>query len=323
VVIAIIGVLIALLLPAVQAAREAARRMQCTNNQKQIVLGMHNYHDTQQSFPWGAHHWGNGTWAIQVLPFIEKNQIASEYNWDVRYCDGTNSQLLSDLVISTYTCPSDGNNNKPIEYAFRGHNYVVCMGREGVLNLVYKRYPSDGNPRNCLIGEMAFGKESLYRAMFTGSCWEKTGSGDDDKRLVTPLTTTFEDITDGTSNTVALSETVQGLSPDGDMNDLRGHIWYGMTCFFNTNLPPNTREADITDWYHLTAYNVRHPLTLMSYSTSDADGNYLRFSARSWHVGGVNAGLADGSIRFVQDQINLEIWRAVGSTNGGEIESLH
>ncbi|MDR1270618.1 MAG: DUF1559 domain-containing protein [Planctomycetaceae bacterium] len=75
VVIAIIGVLITFLLPAIQAAHEAARRMQCTNNQKQIVLAMHNYHDTQQSFPWGTRDSMMGNWAGQVLPFVEKSQV--------------------------------------------------------------------------------------------------------------------------------------------------------------------------------------------------------------------------------------------------------
>jgi prepilin-type N-terminal cleavage/methylation domain-containing protein len=85
VVIAIIGMLITLLLPAVQAAREAARRMQCTNNQKQVVLAMHNYHDVQQSFPPGTYGYARGTWAISILPFIEKNQIAIEYDWNEIY----------------------------------------------------------------------------------------------------------------------------------------------------------------------------------------------------------------------------------------------
>jgi type II secretory pathway pseudopilin PulG len=313
VVIAIIGVLIALLLPAVQAAREAARRMQCSNNQKQVVLAMHNYHDTQQSFPWGARSGAYGTWAIQIFPFIEKNQITAEFKWDISYFEGTNWEIFNNLVIPTYTCPSDGNNNKSLSGCSedRGHNYVACMGREGV----YPLYFESDHPQNCLIDGSTYNKESQYRAMFTGSCITSDGT------YAYPLTTTFESITDGTSNTIAISETVQGVSAGGD-SDWRGLVWWGDFCYFTTNQAPNTMIPDIGySWMSTT--HARHPLTPVNTSTSDPDGNYMRFSARSWHVGGVNAGLADGSVRFVQDQINLNIWRAVGSTNGGEIESLH
>ncbi|MDR1269248.1 MAG: DUF1559 domain-containing protein [Planctomycetaceae bacterium] len=317
VVIAIISVLIALLLPAVQAAREAARRMQCTNHQKQIVLGMHNYHDVQQTFPWGSRGTGYGIWAIQVLPFVEKNQIFTEYKWDIQFNSGTNVTLLSNLVISTYTCPSDGNQNKCSFGEYKEHNYVVCMGREGVYALSATRNLPTYDPRNCLIDGLVFARESQYRAMFTGSCISNVTPSP-----AYPLTTAMEDVVDGTSNTVALSETVQGLSPDGTSNDLRGLIWYGFNCYFNTNQAPNTTVADITtNSFGLTGH-IQHPLSPMVTSTSVGDGYYTRMSARSWHASGVNAGLADGSIRFITNQINLDIWRAAGSTNGNEVVSL-
>jgi type II secretory pathway pseudopilin PulG len=319
VVIAIIGVLIALLLPAVQAAREAARRMQCTNNQKQVVLAMHNYHDTQQSFPWGARAAGFGTWAVQILPFIEKSSIYTEYHWDMAYWDDTSSTSVLGMAISTYTCPSDGNNNQASifpyyvpapNYMGRAHNYVVCMGREGVY-ACYAELPTPQN-QNCLSTEGTT-NESPYRAMFTASCYAPGESSP-----AYPLTTAFESITDGTSNTVALSETIQGITSSGGCGDYRGNVWWGFYCFFNTNQAPNTMLADIAVYYPDTVH-IRHPLQQAD-STGD---NYLRLSARSWHVGGVNAALGDGSVRFVQDQINLDIWHAVGSTNGGEIETLH
>jgi prepilin-type processing-associated H-X9-DG protein len=309
VVIAIIGVLVALLLPAVQAAREAARRMQCTNNQKQIVLAMHNYHDTQQSFPWGARAHTFGTWALQVLPFIEKNQIAEQYDWSEMYYLGTNVTLLEDLVISTYTCPSDGNNNKSHDGwpEDREHNYVACMGREGVFRSISER----DYPQNCLVTESDTSKESPYRAMFTMSCY-LTG---DTTIPAYPLTTTFEAVIDGTSNTVALSETVQGV-PDDSGTDFRGLVWHSFFCFFNTNQAPNATLGDIC--VGTSSAHARHPVTPLDTTT-----NYTRLSARSWHVGGVNAGFADGSVRFVQDQIDLNIWQGAGSTNGGEVGSLH
>ncbi|MDR0610930.1 MAG: DUF1559 domain-containing protein [Planctomycetaceae bacterium] len=301
VVIAIIGLLIALLLPAVQAAREAARRMQCTNNQKQVVLAMHNYHDTNQVFPWGGH--GDGIdWAIQVLPFIEKSPVFAEYN-----NNGLSISLMTTIVVPAYTCPSDIGNNKNIDFALNSffgsplllYNYVVCMGREGVH--CPGGPPRSSDPRNYLIDE--FTETSRYLAVFNIS------------RTI-PLTTTFADIIDGTSNTLALSETVQGA---GSM-DMRGFIWSGSEGFFTTNQSPNTMVADSDYGYTITSHD-RHPL--VSVDTTGTYSWYMRRSARSWHVGGVNAGLADGSVRFIPDQINLDVWRAAGSTNGSEIESLH
>jgi hypothetical protein len=296
--------------------------MQCANNQKQIVLAMHNYHDTQQSFPWGARSSVYGTWAIQVLPFLEKNQITTEYNWNDTWSGGTNRTLLNDLVIPTYTCPSDGNNNKTSNPFGREHNYVACMGREGVLRLTNIFNPTyNTNVQNCLIDGIVYGRESRYRAMFTACCNIIPPTGTTALIPAYPFTTRFEDIIDGTSNTIALSETIQGVSPDGSTNDLRGLIWWGFFCFFNTNQAPNTMVADIS--LSTSSAHVRHRIDLFNTTVGDADGDYLRLSARSWHIGGVNAGLADGSVRFVQDQIDLNIWRAAGSTNGGEIESLH
>jgi hypothetical protein len=280
---------------------------------------MHNYHDTQLSFPWGTRGPGGGTWAIQILPFIEKNQIATEYQWglNMMFWDSPNDTLLSNLKISTYTCPSDGNNNKT-SYWMGGHehNYVVCMGRERVLGLAVARNPQQFNIQNCLVTEGNSERESQYRAMFTGSCFP------DDGTYIPPypLTTRFEDVIDGTSNTVAISETVQGADGNGG-SDCRGYIWWGFFCYFNTNQAPNTMYPDLTTSYIGTAH-TRHPIDLVITTAGDPDFYGTRLSARSWHVGGVNAGLADGSVRFIPDQINLEIWRAAGSTNGNEIGSL-
>jgi prepilin-type processing-associated H-X9-DG protein len=295
--------------------------MQCSNNQKQVVLAMHNYHDVHQSFPWGTRGHGNGTWAVQILPFIEKNQIHSEYDWNVGFWDTPNSTLLTATQISTFTCPSDGNNGKT-SYWMGGYeyNYVVCMGRERVIYPYIHRNPQQYNIQNCLVTEGNSEKESQYRAMFTASCFSDSATSILDSAY--PLTTTFADVIDGTSNTVAISETVQGVDGNGGF-DRRGLIWWGPFCHFNTNLAPNTISPDLSTSSAGTAYDLRHPLDLVVTTTGDPNAYGTRFSARSWHTGGVNAGLADGSVRFIQDQINLTIWRAVGSTNGGEIESLH
>src|SRR5437762_7032383 len=109
VVIAIIGVLVALLLPAVQAAREAARRSQCTNNLRQMAIGLHNYHDVNQSFPINYRPVTNGpySWMQAILPYIEQ---ANLYN-QITICgiqSLPNNTLVAHTVIKTYRCPSDG-----------------------------------------------------------------------------------------------------------------------------------------------------------------------------------------------------------------------
>jgi hypothetical protein len=243
--------------------------MQCSNNQKQVVLAMHNYHDVQQSFPWGTRSGVFGTWAVQVLPFIEKEQIHAGFGWEA------SAEFSWDTVISTYTCPSDGNNHKSSYEDRREHNYVVCMGREGVFRPTYYH----ATPRNCLIDGVVYGRESQYRAMFTASCHPLGAPTLLDPAY--PLTTRFEDVVDGTSNTVAISETVQGVSgASSGYSDSRGIIWWGLYCFFNTNQAPNTTVEDIVLNGILTAH-VKHPLAQMNTSTSDGNGNYMRLSARS------------------------------------------
>jgi prepilin-type processing-associated H-X9-DG protein len=317
VVIAIIGVLIALLLPAVQAAREAARRMQCSNNQKQVVLAMHNYHDVQQSFPWGAHGCIYTVWALHVLPFIEKQQVFAEYKVDQPFF--TNFLLydaeLIKLKISTYTCPSDGNNNRQVIAPVYGpeHNYVVCMGREGVLNPASS--VSSSNPRNGLIDGKTYNKESIYHAMFTATQTATYAT------TPCPITTRFEDVLDGTSHTVAISETIQGDSRPGFWDDPRGILWYGACTFFNTNKAPNTMYADIA-YGNGNTMIPRHPLQMRNTTSGHEQFEYLCLAARSWHTGGVNAGLADGSVRFVPDQIDVDVWNGAGSTDGSESGSL-
>jgi hypothetical protein len=259
-----------------------------------------------------------GTWAVQLLPFIEQTAAASTYNWSTTYEGGTNQSLLRGLIVTVYRCPSDGKNLASYN-SYPLHNMVVCMGRDYVF-FPHQVMPSTGDARNIIMDGTAYAKNSRYFAVFNGSAC--TGSNGNPGTIY-PKGISMADVQDGTSNTVALSETVQGIKETGTYGDLRGFVWFGDSCFFNTGVSLNTTTPDICQAvFSSTIHTPKHPLQGMNTSTSAGDGNLLRAAARSWHTGGVNAGLADGSIHFVSNQIDIEIWRAAGSTNGGEASSL-
>ena len=190
VVIAIIAVLIALLLPAVQAAREAARRIQCTNNLKQIGLGLHNYHQTVNSFPLGATlvttNYGSvtyGCWSAQalMLPYVEQAPIFNSANFSLAVAYGALGQLVNSTVVNTnlamFLCPSDalaataGAGTPASPYTFNNNNYFGSMGTT--------TRPSNANTTG----------------IFTGGGSNSYGIGS---------------VTDGTANTVAFAESVVG-----------------------------------------------------------------------------------------------------------------
>lgn len=124
------GILVALLLPAVSAAREAARRSQCTNNLKQIVLAMHNYHDTYKCLPPAYLADKNGkpmhSWRVLLLPYLEEQSLYEQYRFDEPW-DSPNNRMLASRMPSVFRCPSDTNAN-----AATTTNYVVITGPKTV-----------------------------------------------------------------------------------------------------------------------------------------------------------------------------------------------
>ncbi|MGL6195471.1 MAG: DUF1559 domain-containing protein [Thermoguttaceae bacterium] len=321
VVIAIIGILISLLLPAVQAAREAARRMSCSNQQKQILLAIHNYHDSHGVIPIGTRGHAWGTWALQILPQIEQQAIFNAYDWNQPFDVGANRDFLEDkngsgqgLRIPTFLCPSDAH-VKSSYYNFAHHNYVACMGSEWVYCPVFSR-PAQ-NTRNLIITGKAFAQDSQLRAVFNGSTRRDglyPNSAPD-----YPIQSSMASVIDGTTNTVAISETIQGVSPTSGREDCRGLIWWGCGNSFNTSMSPNSKEPDIT-MSNLTAHK-KHPLQLCVTAPAGPLGRATKMAARSCHTGGVNAALLDGSVRFIPDSVDTEVWSAYGTANGNEVQS--
>jgi prepilin-type processing-associated H-X9-DG protein len=306
VVIAIIGVLIALLLPAVQAAREAARRSQCTNNLKQLALGWHNHHDTYNYFPYGQMQqfaqnggmpvppaFGAGNcvaWPVHLLPFVEQAPLYETIKNYALANPGTQAYsypaTVNQNIVASYMCPSDPNGpkKKPDSNNEGFHtNYAACNG-----NTLFWT-TANTPPRNA---------KKL-----------STGVG-----LVGATQVRFADITDGTANTLMLSELLV-WSP-GD--DRRGRIFntYQGETFFSTLYAPNTPNAD-------AQYSCGASLPPHMPCTAVGSGQNSINSARSRHTGGVNAALCDGSVRFIPQTISLAVWSASATRAGGEVASVN
>jgi len=291
VVIAIIAILIALLLPAVQQAREAARRSQCKNNLKQLGIGMHNYHDIHQTFPYGwlnsnSFH-GRCTWMQQLLPTIDQGPAYQQYMAsNARWVMDTPA-AIKDLPIPTLMCPSDptspgrggGGGPRSGGTGFQG-NYVACAGNDLMRRSQY----------------------SNLNGMFDMHS-----------------NTRFATVTDGTSNTAMLSEGIRRSSnvsgPNGSSWGGAGGYWGGAphgSFGFTTLENPNTPLAD----QNYTCKDLNHP---RAPCVAIRGGDAIRNFARSYHTGGVHTCLADGSVRFINENIDRNNWRAIGSVADGEL----
>jgi len=306
VVIAIIGILIALLLPAVQAAREAARRAQCANNLKQTALAMHNYHNTYGSLPAGAYGCCWGTWLVALLPYIEQQALFELHDptgkWDLpddswRYYHSKNI-ALSRKRIAAYTCPSDIPNVH--SNGITSHNYAVNYGNTGFLASTYSMAGA--------VPVLHEGAPDEIR--FKGAPFTIRGGRD-----IPAEVSKFAYITDGTSNTLMLAEVVQGHGP---AFDLRGYSWWGYASGFESYYPPNTPQPDVLQSaYYCDSerlYPANPPCTWVS-----AGGLPMIMASRSRHPGGVQAALCDGSTRFFSDNIRLDIWRSLSTSQGEEV----
>jgi prepilin-type N-terminal cleavage/methylation domain-containing protein len=282
VVIAIIGILVALLLPAVQAARESARRTQCVNNLKQWSLSFHNHHDTMKRFPFGSCNSPRQTWVMYIWQFIEQNNlsnknIVTEHFYNPPCTIGNTMNGLCGQRVNAYYCPSDtgsDQNGASTYYQRCRGNYAVNWGPT-----YYDTAPTFNAP---------FGHVNGNRS--------------------TPQVVTFSWITDGTSNTLLMSEQLMAKSPDD--NDWRGDIHNddGVFKFMSINTP-NSSAPDCVYW-NVPDNDPRMPVTTSGSQQS---------AARSRHMGnGVNSALCDGSVRFITGTIALTTWQALSTAQAGE-----
>ena len=319
VVIAIIAVLIALLLPAVQAAREAARRIQCTNNLKQLGLAMQNYHDALGSFPPGARYYGWGTWYHYTISYMEQGGIYNAFNFmgstvttpALTYGDPANT-TASRARIASFQCPSD--QSVAPTAGVPSYNYGVNYGNTGTGLFQIK-----DNSYCC---------PDYLGVRFLGApfSWVSAGPGSPVQSFATSYN--ISSITDGTSNTMMAAEVVQAQS-SGSKTDLRGFIQFGNSSGFATFLAPNSKQPDLLSDPNYCVYPLGNnppcrfrtdgPGTVPGDTTPSINGD--TYAARSRHPGGVNAVLCDGSVRFIKDSISIQTWRALSTSQGGEIIS--
>ncbi len=337
VVIAIIGILIALLLPAVQAAREAARRSQCTNNLKQLGLALHNYHDTHNMFPMGAGgttacSWNTDTCnsgilsaTVPLLPFMEQGPLYD--------------QISSPLTIGGTTYPAFG------PFPRRG---AYLPWREVIAGLLC---PSDGPAHDKPANEL--GRSNYHYSR--GDSIRNNGTGKVRGVFGRFSTTAFRDITDGTSNTVAMAERLVATDAQrarkieaGVTNEIADVDTNPTLCMSTANADGTYNVSTYSGYGVGWAYGYTHfdgittvlppnaPSCRVAPAPPHGDGI---ISPTSNHPGGVNALLCDGSVHFISETIdtgNLAlpeaklqtpqainspygVWGALGSKDGEEV----
>lgn len=354
VVIAIIGVLVAMLLPAVQSAREASRRSSCVNNLKQQSLALHNYHDAQRGLP-AARCWLNTSngpgvssptgqmleewWGLtfSLLPYIEQQPLYDDIIKEVRggsFKKPYQTSSLNNVILPILCCPSDSE-SRTQTFLAQSH------GRSNVVSNRADLYGRNNFNNDATILASPEYVEAQKRAPFGMFVFK-----------------TFDKIIDGNSNTFAFSEAVTSRSQD-DKNIKSGVLSnyaaggltapYGASCFAqrsgNELLQPagsdfisSFRGNRILDGrISMTGFCAVLPPNSPSCSPIDQHAGWGIYSVSSYHPGGVNAGLLDGSVRFVLDTVdvgdlNLDqkltgpspygVWGAYGSINGGELQTL-
>jgi prepilin-type N-terminal cleavage/methylation domain-containing protein/prepilin-type processing-associated H-X9-DG protein len=363
VVIAIIAVLIALLLPAVQSAREAARRAQCVNNLKQIGLGLHNYHQATGVFPPGhgqaAHqpnyaggYAGWTEWSAQamLLPYMEQtpmyNSINFSFNGGYDYGANCNSTVWT-AKLSMFACPSDPNNGKGNVPAGTGlpntNNYRASIGTTTAVGWTNGAAPTQGaGYASCQPDPFRFGNPPGCSPYATGlfAYWISYG---------------ITDCTDGTSNTVAFSESLVGDSTGSVSRNNNSVTGVGGAAFMEwmdiSGAPmtsivqalqacstayasgQNISTANGNRWgwgaSTMSMFHTIVPPNSKQYrwnSCRDGCGgcgpdDAIFSNAQSNHTGGVNVLFADGSVKFIKDSIAMPTWFALGTKANGEVIS--
>jgi len=287
VVIAIIGILIALLLPAVQKVREAANRMSCTNNLKQMGLALHNYHFSHGSFPPGAVP-RRAPWTVYILPYLELQNLYSQYNFSQNNNAAANEFVRTQLV-KVYQCPSDASGPfNPITPESGYTPRVQYMpgsyrGVSGKTVTVDKWFDSQN------------ANESNGPKDYRGTLHVVNVNGLAPERI--------SNITDGTSNTLMVGEYA---SRD---HESRRTFWAYSWNQYTMSAGMPQRRTLLNDYDACRA------------ALGDSGENACKRGFASFHTGVINFTLADGSVRPISTNIDLDLFTALCTIAGGEVVS--
>ncbi|MDY3559129.1 DUF1559 domain-containing protein [Gemmata sp. JC673] len=318
VVIAIIAILIGLLLPAVQKVREAASRMKCSNNLKQLGLAMHSYHDVGQKFPRNYRQVGGNAWEatsanVELLPFVEQDPLfklfdANRTNWSWTYNTGMNTKLSVFLCPSSPAAPARGSN--PSGWDGPGSNYGWSTG-------------------------------SSVETVWGGTRFNGIVSYQNDTKM--------GDVTDGLSNTLLASELLSGSNASGSAGKYPYDFFYTNNGLFNSVVnknfptqaevdaigqaaktsPSGMRSNNGTMWaWYSAGQSTLNTAVPPNWAYPTAGGDCCPGGAHDWgfglvpprsmHTGGVNGVLGDGSVRFISNSVTLTTFQLLGNRSDGQ-----
>jgi prepilin-type N-terminal cleavage/methylation domain-containing protein/prepilin-type processing-associated H-X9-DG protein len=324
-VIVIIAVLIALLLPAVQAAREAARRIQRTNNLKQLGLSLHKYETAAGALPMTMSLLGTGNtvyydtgWSAQarLLPYMEGNPLFNAANLSVFKKDPSNSTIIS-LMVAAFICPSEVKSqisshdyglSGVVNYGMCGGDWFVWGGFNGPNNR--QAFSPNHSRRFAAITDglspTLFAAEVKAYQTSSNCRFMKLPSVNDPNNIPSPYADPFQ-VAPEYDNGLCVTENQAEFHTEWS----DGHVHAGG---FTTAWPPN--KAIIG-----TSFYPGMDLDLNGKNEENGGPTFSAINARSYHPGGVNALLGDGSVRFVKGTIDGMVWRSLGTVAGGEVVS--
>jgi len=336
VVIAIIGVLISLLLPAVQAAREAGRRLQCVNNLKQLGLGMHNYESSNGVLPPqmvltfntnGSVFW-KSSWGAssRITPYLELGPLYNAINYTNKTTDPSNVTAVS-TQLKVFICPSEINPQADTNTSSTGVTTTYGVSNYGWCEGTW--YTFGGFAGGSIPTPSAFGSNLSRRfASFTdglsntllGSevktytpayhdCGAVPPPGPTGYSAYPDIPTVLASVAAAPSSGCKLATAPAGMLGGGHTHWCNGNSFYDG---FTTALPPNTKSP---------AGPSALDSDMSSEDEDDGGPTYASVTSRSYHTGGVNALLADGSVHWIKNTIQFQTWRALGTVAGCEVVS--
>lgn len=325
VVVTIIALLVSLLLPAVQAVREAARRLQCVNNLKQLALGCQSFAAAKDGeFPYARKYdvYNAYTWTQIVLPYIDQQAVYDNYwtlpltPFSTTWNNGSTQPIGDDArlraarttIIPLFSCPSDitvpvGNELDTTMYGFYRGSYRGCAGSGDMY----------GNATDMTAGPWGMGIFGV-----------RLGQSVDPGAAVPARGAKENEINDGMSNTLAVSEGLVGHLSSGWGGPIGEEIYGNMGgSMFTASLTPNSSSPDRPCGpCPQDRKDQSYPAPCLTVGTfvlwTAGDGAKAHTAARSKHPGGVNVAMGDGSVSFVINSIDLATWRGLATRAGGE-----